>query len=154
MLSRKCHIHFSDKRSWMYCDVSFRETRCSFSYAFLDFLLILTSGSALQWHYKPQSLFQILMLPSSIHVWVTDMILFSGRKIHCYFKSTPLLFALLCFTSCSINRSEMSDVRNWLFYWISFSPECEQQCLHYSVLTVTVVCNSSLGFDLSPQEET
>lgn len=43
---------------------------------------------------------------------------FSGRKIRCYFESSPLLFASLCFTLCSINRSEMFDIRNWLFYWI------------------------------------
>lgn len=44
---------------------------------------------------------------------------FSGRKIHCYFKSTLVLFALLCFfISWSINRSEMFDIRNWLFHWV------------------------------------
>lgn len=61
-------MHFSDKIFWMYCGVSFRERGYSFSYAFLEFLLILTSSNALEWHYKPQSLFQMLMLPSSIHV--------------------------------------------------------------------------------------
>lgn len=39
-----------------------------FSYAFLEFLLIITSDNALEWHYKAQSLFQMFMLPSSIHV--------------------------------------------------------------------------------------
>lgn len=86
-------------------------------YAFLEFLLILTSSSALEWHYKPQRLFQVQMLPSSIHVEITDMVFFLGEKYIAILRA--LLSCLLCcFTLCSINRSVMFDTRNQLFYWV------------------------------------